>query len=74
VTSQGGRISGNWTEASRNIFGKFAGHGRRWRRSKCSSKPTDLRPTSPATTGNKQTVQINSKGEIRGVKLTMVKG
>jgi hypothetical protein len=26
------------------------------------------------TTGNKQTVQINSKGEIRGVSITMSKG
>jgi len=26
------------------------------------------------TSGNKQTVQINSKGEIRGVNITMVKG
>jgi hypothetical protein len=25
------------------------------------------------TTGNKQTVQISSKGEIRGVNITMVK-
>jgi hypothetical protein len=26
------------------------------------------------TTGNRQTVQISSKGEIRGVNITMVKG
>ena len=26
------------------------------------------------TSGNKQTVQISSKGEIRGVNITMVKG
>jgi len=26
------------------------------------------------TTGNKQTVQISSKGEIRGVNITMSKG
>src|SRR6266480_8083866 len=40
VTSQGDRISGNWSETSRN----------------------------------RQTVQISSKGEIRGVNITMVKG
>jgi hypothetical protein len=26
------------------------------------------------TSGNKQTVQISSKGEIRGVNITMIKG
>jgi len=30
VTSQGNRISGNWSEASRNLFGNLPGHGGRW--------------------------------------------
>src|SRR5216684_5783373 len=48
VTSQGDRISGNWSEASRNIFGNLQG-----------------------TAGGGQ---IDSKGEIRGVTITMTKG
>ncbi|HWL19560.1 MAG TPA: hypothetical protein VNS33_07840 [Bradyrhizobium sp.] len=74
VTSQGGRISGNWTEASRNIFGNLqgtAGGGQIEVFVEANGFAANL---TLRTTGNKQTVQINSKGEIRGVNITMVKG
>jgi hypothetical protein len=73
VTSQGDRISGNWSEASRNIFGNLqgtAGGGRIDVFVEASGFAANLTLT---TTGNKQTVQISSKGEIRGVNITMVK-
>jgi hypothetical protein len=73
VTSQGDRISGNWTEASRNVFGNLqgtAGGGRIEVFVEASGFAANLTLT---TTGNKQTVQISSKGEIRGVNITMVK-
>jgi hypothetical protein len=73
VTSQGDRISGNWSEASRNIFGDLqgtAGGGRIDVFVEASGFAANLTLT---TTGNKQTVQISSKGEIRGVNITMVK-
>ena len=73
VTSQGDRISGNWSEASRNIFGNLqgtAGGGRIDVFVEASGFAANLTLT---TTGNKQTVQISSKGEIRGVTITMVK-
>ena len=74
VTSQGDRISGNWSEASRNIFGNLqgtAGGGRIDVFVEASGFAANLTLT---TTGNKQTVQISSKGEIRGVNITMSKG
>jgi hypothetical protein len=74
VTSQGERISGNWTEASRNIFGNLqgtAGGGQIEVFVEANGFAANL---TLRTTGNKQTVQINSKGEIRGVNITMVKG
>src|SRR5881394_2157945 len=73
VTSQGDRISGNWSEASRNIFGNLqgtAGGGRIDVFVEASGFAANL---TLRTNGNKQTVQISSKGEIRGVTITMVK-
>jgi hypothetical protein len=74
VTSQGGRISGNWSEASRNIFGNLqgtAGGGQIDVFVEANGFSANL---TLRTNGNKQTVQISSKGEIRGVSITMVKG
>jgi hypothetical protein len=74
VTSQGDRISGNWSEASRNIFGNLqgtAGGGQIEVFVEANGFSANL---TLRTNGNKQTVQINSKGDIRGVNITMVKG
>jgi hypothetical protein len=74
VTSQGERISGNWSEASRNVFGNLqgtAGGGRIEVFVEAAGFAANLLVN---TSGKKQTVQINSKGEIRGVNITMVKG
>jgi hypothetical protein len=74
VTSYGDRIAGNWSEASRNINGNLqgtAGGGQIEVFVEASGFAANL---TLRTTGNKQTVQISSKGEIRGVNITMVKG
>jgi len=73
VTSQGDRISGNWSEANRNIFGNLqgtAGGGQIEVFVEAAGFASNL---TLRTNGNRQTVQINSKGEIRGVTITMVK-
>ena len=73
VTSNGDRISGNWSEASRNIFGNLqgtAGGGRIEVFVEANGFSANL---TLLTSGNKQTVSISSKGEIRGVSITMVK-
>jgi len=73
VTSNGERISGNWSEASRNIFGNLqgtAGGGQIDVFVEANGFAANL---TLRTNGNKQTVQISSKGEIRGVNITMVK-
>ena len=74
VTSNGDRISGNWAEKSRNIFGNLqgtAGGGQIEVFVEANGFAANL---TLRTTGTKQTVQISSKGEIRGVNITMVKG
>ncbi len=73
VTSQGDRISGNWSEKSRNIFGNLqgtAGGGQIDVFVEASGFAANL---NLRTNGNKQNVQIDSKGEIRGVKITMTR-
>jgi hypothetical protein len=73
VTSQGDRISGNWSEKSRNIFGNLqgtAGGGEIDVFVEASGFAANL---NLRTNGTKQVVQINSKGEIRGVNITLTK-
>jgi len=74
VTSNGDRISGNWAEKSRNIFGNLqgtAGGGQIEVFVEANGFAANL---TLRTNGTKQTVQISSKGEIRGVNITMTKG
>lgn len=73
VTSNGDRISGNWSERSRNIFGNLqgtAGGGQIEVFVEASGFAANLTLT---TRGNKQTVSISSKSDIRGVNITMTK-
>ncbi len=73
VVSNGDRISGNWSEASRNVNGSLqgtAGGGQLQVFVEANGFAANL---TLRTSGNRQTVQINSKGEIRGVNITMVR-
>jgi hypothetical protein len=74
VTSQGDRISGNWSEASRNIFGNLQGTAGGGQIEVFVEAAGFAATVTLRTTGNKQTVQISSEGEIRGVNITMSKG
>src|SRR5712675_676354 len=74
VTSQGDRISGNWSEASRNVFGSLQGTAGGGQIEVFVEASGFAASMTLRTTGNKQTVQINSKGEIRAVNITMSKG
>jgi hypothetical protein len=74
VTSQGNDVTGNWSEASRNVYGILrgkAGDGTIDVFVEASGFAANITLT---TRGNKQTVAISSKGEIRGVSITMTKG
>jgi hypothetical protein len=74
VTSQGDRISGSWNEASRNIFGNLQGTAGGGRIDVMVEAPGFTASLTLRANGNRQTVQISSKGDIRGVSITMVKG
>jgi len=73
VTSEGDRISGNWTEASRNIVGNLQGTAGGGKVDVVVESPGFTASLLMRTNGNKQTVQISSKGDIRSVTITMVK-
>src|ERR1700712_2021737 len=74
VTSNGDRISGNWSEGSRNIFGNLQGTAGGGQIDVFVEASGFAATLTLRTTGNKQTVSISSKGEIRGVSITMTKG
>jgi hypothetical protein len=73
VTSKGDQISGRWSEASRNIFGNLLGTVADGQIDVFVDAAGFAANLSLRTRGNKQTVQISSKGEIRGVTISMVK-
>ena len=74
VISQGDRVSGDWSESSRGINGSLqgtAGGGQIQVFVEAAGFAANITLT---TRGNKQQVSISSKGEIKGVNITMVKG
>jgi hypothetical protein len=74
VTSQGDRISGNWSEKSRNIFGNLQGTAGGGAIDVFVEASGFAATLNLRTNGTKQVVNIESKGEIRGVNITMTKG
>jgi hypothetical protein len=73
VSSQGNSVSGTWSEASRNINGSLSGSAGGGSINVFVQANGFAANLTLTTRGNKQTVQISSKGEIRGVNITMVK-
>jgi hypothetical protein len=73
VTSQGDQVTGSWGEASRNIYGNLqgtAGGGRIDVFVEAAGFAANLTLT---TRGNKQSVSISSKGQIRDVSINMIR-
>ena len=73
VTSHGDHITGNWSETNRNISGSVLGTAGSGRIDVTVESPGFTASLTLRANGNKQTVQISSKGDIRGVSITMVK-
>jgi len=73
VTSQGDRISGNWSEKSRNIFGNLQGTAGGGQIDVFVEAAGFAANLTLRTAGNKQTVSISSKGEIKGVSITLTR-
>jgi len=73
IAAKGGNISGSWSEASRGVNGSVEG-------SIANGQVTALVQTNGyaatfnvTTRGNKQSVAISSKGELRAVNISLAK-
>jgi hypothetical protein len=73
VTSEGGRVSGSWSEASRGISGSLQGRASGGRIAVVVDAPGFSANLTLTTTGNKQSVSIVSEGDIRNVSIAMIK-
>lgn len=73
VTSQGNNVSGSWSEASRNVFGNLNGRAGGGQIDVFVEAAGFAANITLTTRGNKQSVQISSKGDIRGVSINMIK-
>jgi hypothetical protein len=74
VTTQGDRIVGTWSEASRNVNGNLQGRAGGGQIEVFVEAAGFAATLNLTTRGNKQSVSISSKGEIRGVSINMVRG
>ena len=74
VVSQGGRISGTWSESSRNISGSLEGRVSGGRIVAVVDAPGFSANLTLTTQGNHQSVSIVSQGDIRSVSISMVRG
>ena len=74
VVSDGDRLTGNWSEASRNLFGSVRGRASGGEIEVFVEAAGFAANLSLRTRGNKQSVSITSKGEIRNVSITMTRG
>lgn len=71
VIAEGGQVSGNWSEMSRNISGVIQGRGSNGLIQVIASGPGFNASISLATRGNRQSVVIKSEGSFRGATITL---
>jgi hypothetical protein len=73
VVSEGGRVSGSWTETSRGISGSLQGRASGGRIAVAAESPMFSANITLTTSGNRQSVSITSQGDIRNVSIAMTK-
>jgi hypothetical protein len=73
VVSEGGRVSGSWSESSRSISGSLQGRASGGRISVAVDAPGFSANLTLTTSGNRQSVSIVSQGDIRNVSIAMVR-
>ncbi len=73
VVSEGSRLTGTWSEASRNLFGSVRGRASGGEIEVFVEAAGFAANLTLRTRGNRQSVSITSKGEIRNVSITMAR-
>ncbi|HWW47189.1 MAG TPA: hypothetical protein VNZ94_05035 [Xanthobacteraceae bacterium] len=74
VVATGGTVTGRWSEASRGLNGELQGRVRDGRIDVFVQAAGFAGNLSVTTRGNRQSVTIDSKGDLRGVTITMTRG
>jgi hypothetical protein len=73
VVSEGSRLTGTWSEASRNLFGSVRGRASGGEIEVFVEAAGFAANLTLRTRGNRQSVSITSKGEVRNVSITMAR-
>jgi hypothetical protein len=73
VVDQGGTVSGNWTETSRNVGGTLQGRGGGGNFQVVASAAAFNARISLRTAGNRQTVDMSADSQFRTVHMTLAK-
>ena len=71
VTAQGGALSGNWNESTRNVSGNLEGRGGNGNFQVVASAPGLTANIALTTRGNRQSVLIRSDGSFRAVSISL---
>jgi hypothetical protein len=71
VVSQGGALSGTWSESSRGINGSLEGRGTNGNFQLIASAPGFSANLSVTTRGNRQSVVIRSDSAFRGASISL---
>lgn len=74
VVSHGSEITGQWSEANRNLFGSLRGRAGGGEIEVFVQAAGFAANLTIRTQGNRQSVWITSRGEIRNVSITMARG
>jgi hypothetical protein len=73
VTANNGALSGNWSEASRNVSGSLQGRAGAGQFNVIVSAPSFTANVSLRTSGNKQSVSITSQGQIKNASISLTR-
>jgi hypothetical protein len=73
VVARGSAVSGNWTEASRNVSGDVQGRAANGQFDVVVSAPLFTANLTLATRGNKQNIEIRSQSQFRGVSISLAR-
>ena len=73
VVSEGGALSGTWSESSRNVNGNLEGRGANGNVQVIASAPGFTANITLTTRGNKQSVVMKAESQFRGATISLTR-
>jgi hypothetical protein len=73
VISEGGTLSGTWSEGSRNVNGNLEGRGANGNVQVVASAPGFTANITLRTTGNKQSVVMKAESQFKGATISLTR-